>query len=160
LNEKEFLKLINQHSGIVHKIIYLYVDDPEDKNDLKQEIFLQAWKSIGNFRRDSQFSTWFYRVALNTALTYRKKDKNKLKTAIENYDQPVEERPKHEKSELLFRAIKQLNDVDKTIITLHLDDYDNGEISEITGMTKNNVAVKLHRIKEVLTTKLNGAQNG
>lgn len=160
MNEKEFLSLINQHSGIVHKILYLYVDDPEDKSDLKQEIFLQAWKSIGKFRKEAQFSTWLYRVALNTALTYRKKDRRKLKTTIENYDLPVQEEPGHEKSELLFRAIKQLSDVDKTVITLHLEEYDNGEISEITGMTRNNVAVKLHRIKDILTKKLNGAQNG
>jgi RNA polymerase sigma-70 factor (ECF subfamily) len=160
LKEAEFLHLVNKHAGVMNKILYLYVDDPEDKRDLKQEILLQTWKSMKNFKGDSAFSTWFYRVALNTVLTFRKKDKSKLNTSLEqDLTDPGHSNPT-EKSEILFRAIRLLNDIDKTVITLHLEDYSNEEISEITGLTKNNVAVKLHRIKEALTKKLKNIGHG
>jgi len=155
LTEKEFITAIQNHTGIIHKILYLYVDDPEDKRDLKQEIQLQAWRAQDRFRGDSQFSTWLYRVALNTVFTFNRKRKissTSLDSAAEPIHHPAE---KTERSELLLRAIKNLNDVDKTIVTLHLEDYDNGEIADITGLSKNNVGVKLHRIKEALRKKLN-----
>jgi len=154
LSETDFIKAIQEHSGIIHKILYLYVDDPEDKRDLKQEIQLQAWKAKDRFRGDSLFSTWLYRVALNTVLTFNRK--NRIKSTdlgkAGELIQPVKE--PSEQSAILLRAIKSLNDVDKAIITLHLEDYDNGEIAEITGLTKNNVGVKLHRIKEALKKKI------
>ncbi len=136
------------------------MDDSEDSRDLKQEIQLQAWKAKERFRGDSQFSTWLYRVALNTVLTYRRK-KQVQTTEITSNDF-VKEHPKDttEQADLLLRAIKSLNDIDKTIITLHLDDYDNGEIGDITGLTKNNVGVKLHRIKENLKKKITNRPNG
>jgi len=159
LKEKEFIKLIQAHSGIIYKIIYLYVDDSEDKYDLKQEIELQAWKSIGSFKGHSLFSTWLYRVALNTVLTFHRK--KRIQTdVLEDFDRPQETEEKSENSELLLTAIKMLSDVDKTIITLHLEDYNNEEIADIIGLSKNHVAVKLHRIKENLSKKLKGHING
>lgn len=160
MTEKEFIQKIQQHSGIIHKILYLYVDDPEDSRDLKQEIQLQAWKAKDRFRGDSQFSTWLYRVALNTVLTFRRKKQISTSEIVEA--DFAREQPKEatEQSDLLLRAIKSLNDIDKTIITLHLDDYDNGEIAEITGLSKNNVGVKLHRIKDQLKKKINDRPNG
>ena len=155
MTETEFINLIQQHSGIIHKILYLYVDDPEDKQDLKQEIQLQAWKAKDRFRGDSAFSTWLYRVALNTVLTFRRK-KRIESTSIEHVEVRLEHNEPSEHSERLLHAIKNLSDVDKTIITLHLEDYDNGEIADVTGLTKNNVGVKLHRIKDLLKRKLNG----
>lgn len=155
MTETEFINLIQQHSGIIHKILYLYVDDPEDKLDLKQEIQLQAWKAKDRFRGDSAFSTWLYRVALNTVLTFQRKRKIPS-TSIEHIEVKLENGERSDRSDMLLRAIKSLSDVDKTIITLHLEDYDNGEIAEITGLTKNNVGVKLHRIKELLKKKFNG----
>ncbi|WP_421878458.1 RNA polymerase sigma factor [Marinoscillum sp.] len=160
MTEKDFISKIQNHSGIIHKILYLYVDDPEESRDLKQEIQLQAWKAKDRFRGDSQFSTWLYRVALNTVLTYKRKKKVET-TEIKDTDF-VKELPKDtsEQADLLLRAIKGLNDIDKTIITLHLEDYDNSEIGDITGLTKNNVGVKLHRIKEQLKKKINDRPNG
>ncbi|WP_421895499.1 RNA polymerase sigma factor [Marinoscillum sp.] len=155
MTEKEFITAIQNHTGIIHKILYLYVDDPEDKRDLKQEIQLQAWRAKDRFRGDSQFSTWLYRVALNTVFTFNRKRKI-TSTSLDSTVEPIHQVPeKTERSELLMRAIKGLNDVDKTIVTLHLEDYDNGEIADITGLSKNNVGVKLHRIKEALKKKLN-----
>jgi RNA polymerase sigma-70 factor (ECF subfamily) len=159
LEEPEFIRLIQKHTGIIQKIIYLYVDDPENKRDLKQEIHLQAWKSIRSFKGNSQFSTWLYRVSLNTILTFKRKKRVDTST-INDFDSPQESNDKGEKSEMLLTAIKMLNDVDKTIITLHLEDYNNEEIAEILGLKKNHIAVKLHRIKELLTKKLRAHING
>lgn len=160
MDQQTFIDLISKHSGIIHKILYLYVDDPTDKADLKQEILVQAWSAISRYRGDASFSTWLYRVALNTVFTYNKKAG---RLPVEgNLSIEIEERikPEHPKLELLFRAIKTLNNVDKSIITLHLEDYNNGEIAEITGLTKNNVTVKLHRIKKEISKKLTERDNG
>lgn len=155
MTEKEFISAIKKHIGIIHKILYLYVDDPEDKHDLKQEIQLQAWKSIGKFRGDAQFSTWLYRVALNTVFTYKRKQKITT-DPLEHHDSYAENKTEQtDQAELLLRAIKGLHDVDKTIITLHLEDYSNQEIANITGLKANNIGVKIHRIKESLKKKLN-----
>lgn len=154
MRESDFIEAIQKHSGIIHKILYLYIDDPEDKQDLHQEIQLQAWKAVSKFRGDSQFSTWLYRVALNTVLTFQKKKRIVVAPLVHAPALAEQSKENSELSDLLLRAIKNLSDVDKAIITLHLEEYDNGEIAEIIGMTKNNVGVKLHRIKDVLKKKL------
>lgn len=160
MTESDFITAINQHSGILYKILYLYVDDTEDQNDLLQEIQLQAWKSRNSFRGESRFSTWLYRVALNTVLTFQKKNRLVTDSLDKVRDQAAGSNERSEQSDLLLRAIRQLNDVDKAIITLHLEDYGNREIAEITGLSKNNVGVKLHRIKEALKEKINQQQHG
>ncbi|MGB0524564.1 MAG: RNA polymerase sigma factor [Flammeovirgaceae bacterium] len=148
--QQEFLDQIQTHSGIIHKVIGLYVDLPEDRKDLYQEILLQAWKSFDRFRGASRFSTWLYRVSLNTVLTFQRKDQKKVDKHAQELPQTgvkaeVEQR---ENSELLYLEIKKLNEIDRMIITLHLDGYKNGEIAEITGLKVNHINVKLHRVKQ------------
>ncbi len=153
--DRTFTELIDQNRGIIYKVIRLYVRHEEDEQDLFQEILFQAWKSFPNFKGNSKFSTWLYRVALNTVLTFKRKpqlvvpyeDLTLLKIASVEKNQIDE-------SEALYIAIRELNEVDRMIVTLHLDGYDNEEIADISGLTKNNTAVKLHRIKEVLMQKL------
>ncbi len=154
-SEKEFTNLIEQNRGIIFKVIRLYVHHEEDERDLFQEILFQAWRSFPQFKGDSKFSTWLYRVALNTVLTFKRRpqlvvpheDLSLLKTSSGDKIQS-------EESEALYIAICELNEIDRMIITLHLDGYENEEIAEISGLTKNNTAVKLHRIKETITRKL------
>ncbi len=154
-HKQEFTELIDQHRGIIFKVIRLYVNHEEDERDLFQEILFQAWRSYPNFKGQSKFSTWLYRVGLNTVLTFRRRPKlvvphedlSVLKVSIDERIQP-------EETEALYIAIRDLNELDRMIVTLHLDGYENEEISEISGLTKNNVAVKLHRIKETLTKKM------
>lgn len=154
MSEEEFIDSIKKHAGIINKVIFLYLNDMNEKEDLSQEIQLQAWKAIGRFRGDSQFSTWLYRVALNTVFTYQRKKKIH-QDALLDKDFVSEEPQPSDRSELLLFEIKRLSPIDKMIITLHLEDYDNGEIASITGLSKNNLGVKLHRIKELLKKKLN-----
>ncbi|MFN5555710.1 MAG: RNA polymerase sigma factor [Chryseotalea sp.] len=150
---QEFITQLNQAKGILYKVIRLYVQDADDEEDLFQEIIYQAWKSYPSFEGKSKFSTWLYRIALNTVLTFKRRVK--LVTPVEDLTSIniVDETPKAE-TELLYLAIRSLNEIDRMIITLHLDGYDNEEIGSISGLSKNNVAVKLFRIREALTKKV------
>ncbi|MBS1506286.1 MAG: sigma-70 family RNA polymerase sigma factor [Bacteroidetes bacterium] len=155
--EKEFTALIEQNRGIIFKVIRLYVRHDEDERDLFQEIIFQAWRSFPNFKGESKFSTWLYRVALNTVLTFKRRPQ--LVIPHENLAElevSQGEKNQHEETEALYMAIRELNEIDRMIISLHLDGYENEEIADISGLTKNNVAVKLHRIKESITKKLKG----
>lgn len=152
----EFLFEIEQNKGIMLKIISLYADDQEDRSDMYQEIVYQAWSSISRFRGESKFSTWLYKISLNVAMSFLRKQR-KFQT-IEHPELTrlsVAQPEVSERSEELYSAIKLLSEVDKSIIILHLDSYENIEIAEITGISLNHVAVKLHRIKLQLIKTLN-----
>jgi RNA polymerase sigma-70 factor (ECF subfamily) len=133
----------------------IYCDDQDDRNDLFQEIVAQLWKSFPSFREESKFSTWMYRVALNTAITSLKKtkrrpDQNRLtyenfQVKDENYDTETEDEIKN-----LHRAVAQLTGIEKSIVLLFLENKKYEEIAEITGITQNYVRVKMNRIKKKL----------
>lgn len=133
----------------------IYCDDQDDRNDLFQEIVAQLWKSFPSFREESKFTTWMYRVALNTAITTFKKtkrrpDQNRLtyenfQVKDENYDTETEDEIKN-----LHRAVAQLTGVEKSIVLLFLENKKYEEIAEITGITQNYVRVKMNRIKKKL----------
>jgi len=153
--EREFLQIIKKNQGIIHKVCNIYCDDQEDRNDLFQEIVAQLWKSFPSFREESKFSTWMYRVALNTAITSFKKtkrrpDQNRLtfdnfQVKDENYNIEIEEEIKN-----LHKAVAQLTGVEKSIVLLFLENKKYEEIAEITGITQNYVRVKMNRIKKKL----------
>jgi len=153
-SENEFVGLIQQHSGIIHKIINLYVDDEEDKRDLHQEILLQAWKSYPRFKGNSSFATWLYKVSLNTVLTFNKKVKKHSELQVNDTIIAEDATDKKEQSELLYYLVRQLHEVDKMIMTLHLEGYKNLEIAEITGLKVNHINVKLHRLKNQIIEQL------
>jgi RNA polymerase sigma factor, sigma-70 family len=158
--EKEFTQIITENQGIIHKVCSVYCDMEEDRRDLFQEILAQLWKSYPSFRNESKFSTWMYRVALNTAITSFKKDKRQpdksgisyenLQLAEEIYDSREEEQIK-----ILNKAISQLSGIEKSIILLFLEDKKYEEIAEITGITQNYVRVKMNRIKKKLKLLMN-----
>lgn len=150
-----FTHLIQAHSGILHKVTRLYLSDPEDQKDAIQEITLQAWKSYPKFRADAKFSTWLYKVALNTVLTLKQKE-NKWHTAKTIDLEPQGINTDHQELDRLYAAIRQLNATDRMVIALHLDSYAPAEIADITGMTANTISVRLHRIKQQLTERLKG----
>jgi RNA polymerase sigma-70 factor, ECF subfamily len=153
--EKEFLQLITENQGIIHKVCSIYCDQDEDRRDLFQEIVAQLWKSYSTFRNESKFSTWMYRVALNTAITSFKKDKRQPdKTGIpfEKLQMPDEVYDAQEEDQIrvLNKAVSQLTGIEKSIILLFLEDKKYEEIAEITGITQNYVRVKMNRIKKKL----------
>jgi RNA polymerase sigma-70 factor (ECF subfamily) len=146
MDETQFMRLIEEHQGIIHKICRLYRDVKEDREDLFQEIVFQLWKSVPTFSGKASFSTWMYKVALSTAIvTFRKKKLPVIYTPV--LPEKPEAIQESEQTERLFAALKRLNDEEKALITLYLEELSYREIAEITGMTENNVGVKLNRIK-------------
>lgn len=153
--EKEFLQIITENQGIIHKVCSIYCNLEEDRRDLFQEILVQLWKSFPSFRSESKFTTWMYRVALNTAITSFKREKRqpeksdfsfeKLKLADEFYDTRAEDQ-----IIMLHDAVARLTGIEKSIILLFLEDKKYEEIAEITGITQNYVRVKMNRIKKKL----------
>jgi RNA polymerase sigma-70 factor (ECF subfamily) len=151
--EKVFIDEISRNQGIIKRLVNLYSDNEEEKKDLYQEIVLQAWKAYPRFRGDSQFSTWLYKVTLNTILTARRKP-DRTVYPEEMPDSLMASSPpgiEAERSRALRQAIRTLPEIDRAIISLHLDGYGNAEISAIMGISPNHVGVKLHRIKQQLT---------
>tara|TARA_Y100000815_G_scaffold270845_1_gene296300 strand:- start:7869 stop:8363 length:495 start_codon:yes stop_codon:yes gene_type:complete len=158
--ENKFVELLEENQNIVHKICRLYTHDQESHNDLFQEVTIQLWKAYPKFRGDSKFSTWMYRVALNTAITLYRKSKKKVKTQdyesvmyripSTDYDDTIEEQLK-----LMYSAIKQLNDIDKALVFLYLEDKPYSEISEMLGISEVNARVKMNRVKGKLKELLN-----
>ena len=151
MNEDQFLQLVSVHQGIIHKVCRLYRDTPADREDLFQEIVFQLWRSIDDFRGQSKTSTFIYRIALNTAIATFRNDRKK--NVINYVDQVPEMSPENEDGALadrkdrLMAAIKMLEEGDRAIIALVLDEYSYREIGEIVGITENNVGVKVSRIK-------------
>ncbi|MDX1601925.1 MAG: sigma-70 family RNA polymerase sigma factor [Salinimicrobium sediminis] len=158
--EHEFVSNLEKHQNIVHKICRMYTNDREAHNDLFQEVTIQLWKAYPKFRGDSKFSTWMYRVALNTAITLYRKSKKDLHTQdfdevsfkikAEVYDDEVEQQ-----LQLMYKAVKELNDIDKALVFLYLEDQSYKEISDTLGISEVNARVKMNRIKKTLKNILN-----
>lgn len=158
--EHSFVTLLEKHQNIVHKVCSIYTNNPDAHNDLFQEITIQLWKAYPKFRGDSKFSTWMYRVALNTAITLYRKSKRRVKTQdfesivykikADNYDDQQDQQLK-----LMYNAIKQLSDIEKALVFLYLEDKNYNEISETLGITEVNARVKINRIKTKLKNILN-----
>lgn len=157
-----FLELINANKGIIHKVTKMYMDSAEDQEDLFQEIVMQLWKAYPSFKGNSKFTTWMYRVALNTAIVFfkkenRKVDKTILTAQIDIAD--INESPeKEEKLAYLYKAVQELNSIEKALIFLFLEDQSHKEIAQNLGISEVNARVKLNRTKEKLQSiiKKNG----
>ncbi|MNK61689.1 ECF RNA polymerase sigma factor SigG [compost metagenome] len=153
-NEKEFLSLIEDHKGLIHKVSRMYMDEAEDREDLFQEIILQLWKSYGSFKGESKVSTWMYRVALNTSLTFFKKDKKKPDNIRMHHKMDVKDDNEisHKETQLdyFYKAVHTLNPVEKALIFLFLEGQSHKEIGNNLGITEVNARVKLNRTKDKL----------
>lgn len=150
--KQEFLDKLEKHQGILQKISLVYSKNSLEKEDLCQEIILQLWKSYPTFKHKSAFSTWMYRVALNTALSLTQKQRFFTKTEDipdRSFDMEYA-MDQSENMQILYRAISHLNKVEKAIIILWLEDRSYEEIAETMGMTVKNVSVRLVRIKTKL----------
>jgi RNA polymerase sigma-70 factor (ECF subfamily) len=150
---EEFIHLVQEHQGVIHKVVNLYADKHDDRQDLRQEILCQAWTAYPRFRGDAKFSTWLYRISLNTALTFLKKDKKNTHSDIIP-DVPEQVRRNLDDVEQLRWAIRQLDVVDRLLINLHLEGYSNEEIANFSGLSDVNVRVKLHRIKQKIQEQM------
>lgn len=155
MSEREFLNLIEENQNIIHKVCRIYTDTTEDHADLFQEILLQLWQSYKRFKGESKVTTWMYRVALYTSITSFKRKLQVTKSKEElSYGSTSYEMEDQFKYEGLHMAIENLDDHEKAVILLHLDERPYREISEILGITENHVGVKVNRIKKKLKSVL------
>ena len=157
VTEDKFVEDINRNIGIIHIICNVYFNSQHDRQDASQEILYQLWKSYHSFKGESEFSTWMYKVALNTAITWAKKREREPRKEMVPDNVITEINEQHhinEKLRLLYAAINELSEIDKAITLLFLEEKSYDEIAIITGLTKTNVSVRLVRIKKSLKEKL------
>ncbi|PBJ12908.1 ECF RNA polymerase sigma-E factor [Flavobacterium sp. ACN6] len=132
----------------------MYMDNFDDQQDLFQEIVCQLWKSYDSFRNESQFSTWMYRVAVNTAIVFLRKEKRKVdKYEIASENIKEDENDAHIKESQLdhfYKALQRLEKIDKAIIFYQLEGFSHKEIGQNLGISEGNARVKLNRAKEKL----------
>ena len=155
--DHKFINEINQNTGIAHKVCNIYFIDSHDREDVFQEMMYQLWRAYPGFQRNSKFSTWMYRVCLNTALTYLKRNKkNRYEALSIKHHQIAEEKDirQNEDMLLLYKAIDGLTPINKATILLYLENLSYEEIAQITGLSKSNVSVRIVRIKKELEKEL------
>jgi RNA polymerase sigma-70 factor (ECF subfamily) len=162
MNEKEqkqhFQNIIEQHKGILHKVARAYCPNEDDRQDLIQEMMIQVWLSIHRYNNQFKISTWFYRISLNVAISFYRKNTtraNKYTMLNEQTTQiPIDEKTADEMQlNLLEQFISELKEIDKGLMILYLEDKSHAEIAEILGMSISNVGTKIGRIKNKLKTQ-------
>ena len=158
--EKKFLSDFEKDQNIVHKVCRIYTTNQDQHNDLFQEIAIQVWKNYSKFRGEAKFSTWMYRVALNTAISLYRKSSRSIKTQdfsdvsfkIKSVDY---DDTKDQQLKALYDGIRELSDIEKALIFLYLEDKPYKEIATTLGITEVNARVKMNRAKDKLKKSLN-----
>ena len=151
--EQKFVNLINEHQGLIHKVCIMYENDREVRNDLFQEIVLQLWKSFPTFRGEAKITTWMYRIALNTAISGFRKETRKIVTEdLQEVHFNISETgdDSEENLQKLKWAIHQLNEIDRAMVMMALEEVPYEDIAETIGISQNNVRVRMNRIREKL----------
>lgn len=158
-NQQQFFEdVIEQHKGILFKVAKTYCRNDDDRQDLVQEMMIQIWRSIHRYNNQFAITTWLYRVSLNVAISFYRKNSTKQNLRVPLIDEVLLiQNPKpferEEQLELLDQFISELNDFDRALMLLYLEDKSHAEISEIIGISVTNVGTKLGRIKEKLKKK-------
>jgi RNA polymerase sigma-70 factor (ECF subfamily) len=150
--EEIFARLVREHKSTIYTVCYMFSKDEDEVQDLFQETLINMWKGMGGFREESKIDTWIYRVALNTCLTQERKKKREVKKVPLNMDVNFfEDNDANAKqARILHQRISQLAYVDRALVMLWLDGMSYDEIGAVVGISPQNVAVKLFRIKEQL----------
>jgi len=156
--KEEFLEILSNYQGILHKVNLIYFRNKPDREDNFQEIIYQLWKSFPKLQNKNSIGSWIYKVSINTSISRLKKDsrieyREKLPESIDNFDL-IEELSFNETSRRLLQAIYNLNEIDKSIMLLYLEEKSYDEIAEILGISKSNVGVRINRAKEALKQNL------
>ena len=147
--QQEFTTIVQSNKKIIYKVCNIYSNNNEEINDLFQDVILNLWSGFPTFRNDCKIQTWIYRVALNTCINYlRKKKRIPNSIPIINIEEIPENSTYYKNIAEFKKIVNQLTDIEKAFLSLYLDNKTPCEISDIMGITKGNVAVKLHRLKE------------
>jgi RNA polymerase sigma factor (sigma-70 family) len=155
----DFELIIERNKGIIYKVANSYCKDIDDRKDLVQEIIIELWKSFKRYNHSSKLSTWMYRVALNVAISFYRRDSKRKMVSTELSESLIAIIPESEPGEIesqinqLQQFIGELKDMDRALMILYLEDKSQKEIGEILGITETNVSTKVARIKEILKAK-------
>jgi RNA polymerase sigma-70 factor, ECF subfamily len=157
-HELRFRQWLGEHTGLLLKVVRSFAEGPADQDDLFQEILLQVWLSLPNFRDDSKPTTWLYRVAFNTALAWKRGEKKRGlvrgSVSISDVTAPSDPSPQAQRNdaivEQLYAAIRALPAAKRALVVLYLDGFSYREIAEVVGISESNVGVSLNRIKKEL----------
>lgn len=152
------MAIVTDNRRLLHKVCYMYAVNREHFQDLYQEVLANIWESLDSFRGDSAMSTWIYRMALNTCVTFFRKynrHSSEMTTLDFASDLIADVGERNEQLKEMYRLISQLSKIDKAIILMWLDERSYEEIAEVTGFTRNNVATRLRRIKQRLADSEN-----
>ncbi len=165
-SKQQLVDILNEHKALLYKIVSLYARDDEDRKDLEQEITIQIWRSLKSFDSDYKLSTWIYRVALNAAISHLRKE-SRRRDQLEPLHESIftlseeEAQAQHvtEQSKLLHTFISQLDELNKALMILYLEEKSYKEIAQILGISESNVGTKIGRIKILLREKFQQAMN-
>ncbi|MBO4955822.1 MAG: sigma-70 family RNA polymerase sigma factor [Muribaculaceae bacterium] len=154
----DFNTVISSHSGLINKVCYMYAEDSQHLQDLRQEVLTNIWEGLAGYKGDAKLSTWIYRVAINTCVSYIRRYSNKTDNCRLDAVSGVELSSAHSQGEMttremlteMYAMIGHLGRLDKAVILLWLDGYSYDDIAALVGISKNNVAVRLHRAKSRL----------
>lgn len=159
MDGRDFELIIEKNKGIIYKVANSYCKDADDRKDLVQEIIIELWGSFKRFNHSSKFSTWMYRVSLNVAISFYRRDSKRKMVSTKLSESLIAIIPENEPGEtesqigLLQKFISELKDMDRALMILYLEDKSQKEIGEIMGITETNVSTKVARIKEKLRAK-------
>lgn len=166
--EERFKLLIDENSERIMRICRYYNPNPEDRKDMYQEILVNVWKSLDTFRGDSKISTWVYRIAINTSLSFTGKAFRQMKLMVDKdvqnmgllVDDELQLKQQYENDlETLQTQLNQLSVIEKAMISLMLEGLSMREIADVIGLTEPNIRVKIHRIKDKLRENIISVQN-
>ena len=149
----DFEEIYSLYSPQIFRVCMGYVNDADQAKDLTQETFISVWRNLSTFRNESKISTWIFRIATNNCLRAIEKSKRVIHTELPVNLPDIPEESKEGQLAFLYNCIAELEETDRIIISLVLEDLPQAEIADIVGVSNANIRVKVHRIKEKLATK-------
>ena len=159
--QEKFQTLVDEHKKILYKVCNSYCRNRDDREDLAQEIIIRLWRSFGSFDARYQFSTWMYRIALNVAISFYRREDTRTRHVLSDEEHLLnavdETANQSEEIQVLYQFIGELDPLNKALVLLYLEGKSYLEIAEVLGITETNVATKINRLKQSMKQKFHGA---
>jgi RNA polymerase sigma-70 factor (ECF subfamily) len=149
----DFEEIYTKYAPKIYRVCMAYINDPEQARDLCQETFISVWQNLSSFRQEAKISTWIFRIATNNCLRAIERSKKIKITGLPPELPYIQEETKDAKLKFLYKCIAELEETERIIISLVLEDLPQEEIAEVTGLSYAYTRVKIHRIKEKLSDK-------